>query len=116
MSEPVTISIVGTGSADGGGVAPTPDKTIAVTPGGQPDLRINVVGPMVAIAVRAGNVFVATLLATLTAGAGGVITPGITWKAAAATAGIAAALEGLRSAVTVFKRLEGKYPLLTGSI
>lgn len=117
-AEHVTVSIVGTESTAGGGVAPTPSGTIAKTPAGQPNLLINVVPPAVAILVRAANIFVATLLATLTAGAAGAVSAptGSAFKAALVTAGIAAFYETLKNLVTIFGRLEGKYPLATGSI
>lgn len=113
---PVTISIVGTGSPEGGGVAPTPNGTVAQTPGGQPNLRIQVITPIVAIAVRAANVFLTTGVASFTTAKAGGATDGQAFKVGLVAGGIAAGLEAVRSAITVLGRLEGKFPLLTGSI
>lgn len=119
---PVTISIVGTGSTTGGGVAPTPSGTIAETPNGQPDLLVNVVPPIIALLVRAGNVFITAGLGALTtAGLGATagaatLPPGTAWKVALTAALVASGIETAKNLVTIFGRLEGKYPLATGSI
>lgn len=112
---PVTIAIVGTGTGDGGGEAPTPSGTIAVTPGGQPDLRVLVIAPMVAILIRFLHLFLVTMTGLVTAGAvTDVFTLDLRQMAIAA---LSAAVVGLaKDLVTVFGRLEGKYPLATGSI
>lgn len=116
VENPVTISIIGTGSGTGGGVAPTPDGTVAKTPAGQPNLRIQVITPVIAIVVRALNVFATTFVGALGAGAVGVAPSTWTWKAAAGIALGAAILETAKNSITIFNRLEGKWPLLTGSI
>lgn len=119
---PVTISIVGTGDTHGGGMAPTPNKTIAETPAGQPNLFINVVPPLVAIAVRFGNAFLTTFFGLITAAGIGVSNSVIgsdfatILQAAAVTSLVVASVETIKNLITVFGRLEGKYPLLTGSI
>jgi hypothetical protein len=123
---PVTIAIVGTGAATGGGVAPTPDGTTAQTPAGQPNLLVTVVSPLMAIAVRFGHVFLTTLLGLVGAAMtpmGDVLTTGIpagdftdvVWRCA----GLALPAAGvglIRDLITVFGRLEGRYPLATGAI
>lgn len=125
---PVTISIVGTGDVQGGGVAPTPDGTIAKTPVGQPNLRINVVTPIIAILVRFVHLFLTTFVGVLTAAGIGAVA-GIDSTNMLAVTDLAGALKngawiglsvgamgGLKDLVTVFGRLEGRYPLISGSI
>lgn len=121
--EAVTISVVGTESTQGGGVAPTPSGTLAVTPEGQPDLIVNVVTPAVAILVRFVNSFLTSFVGLITAagiGVAGAAIPGAdfgTVVQGAALASLAiAGVETLKNIVTIFGRLEGKYPLATGSI
>jgi hypothetical protein len=119
----VTVSIVGTESTQGGGVAPTPTGTVALVDGPQPNLIINVVAPTVAVVVRAANVFLTTFVGLLTAagvGVGGdVLASGDLWetaKSCAAAAAIAAGIATIKNLITIFGRLEGKYPIGTGSI
>ena len=119
-TKPVTISIVGTGTGQGGGQAPTPDGTIAETPKGQPNLRINVITPALALFIRAAHLFLVTFSGLLTAdqlvldlfdsqGMGPVI--------GAARAALAVVSAGfIKDLITIFSRLEGKHPLATGSI
>jgi hypothetical protein len=118
---PVQIAIVGTESTAGGGVAPTRTGTIAETPGNQPNLLINVVGPIVAVAVRAANTFLETSLSVATlAGLGTkVFAAGdfhTVFMASVIAGATAAGLATVKNLITIFGRLEGKYPLLTGSI
>ena len=116
---PVAISIIGTGD---GGVHPTPDKTIAVTPDHQPNLLVQVVTPIVAITVRAINLFLVAFSAALTvAGIGGDKILPVADMEHAITLGLwmglsAAGVGTVKNLITVFGRLEGKYPLGTGSI
>jgi hypothetical protein len=112
---PVTISIVGTGTGTGGGMAPTPSGTVAVTPGDQPNLRINVVPPVVAIAVRFIHMFFVTFASLIGGDALDIIDlGGLQMKALVA---LSAACGGaVKDLVTVFSRLEGRFPLLSGSI
>ena len=117
---PVTISIVGTGDGAGGGVAPTPSGTVAVTPDHQANLLINVVNPAIAIVVRAATLFLTTFVGLLTAAGIGVGPAGQDFQHVLASAAMAsfivAGMGTLKNLVTVFGRLEGKYPLATGSI
>lgn len=112
----VTVSIVGTGTTEGGGVAPTPSGTIAKVPDPtQPDLRINVVTPTIAIAVRFVHLFLITLVGLMGSEQIGVIDVG-GLREQALVALSAAGVGFLKDLVTVFGRLEGRYPLVTGSI
>jgi hypothetical protein len=117
----VTISIVGTGTGDGGGVAPTPNQTLALVPGTQPNLLVNVITPAAAIFVRFVNVFLTTFVGLLTAaGVGDKIFVSTDFRGLVLTclwaSLISAGVATLKNLITVFGRLEGKYPLATGSI
>lgn len=113
---PVTISIVGTGNSKGGGVAPTPDGTIAQTPAGQPNLLIKTIGPVRAIAVRFGHLYFKSFAAAVVLAMGGgtdiLGAIALCWLPALSVPGVGL----LWDIVTVFGRLEGRYPLATGSI
>jgi hypothetical protein len=120
--DPVTISIVGTGTGDGGGVAPTPNGTLVQSPAGQPDLIVNVVKPSVAILIRFVHLFLTTFVGVLTAaGIGGsdLLGTGDFTGVVRNGAWLGLSVSGmglLKDVITVFGRLEGKYPLVTGSI
>lgn len=118
---PVTVAMIGTGTGDGGGVTSIPNGTILETPDGHPNIQANVVTPVVAILVRFVNVYLTTLVGLLTAGGlGNEVFGNIDFHSllvksaigALSVAGIAA----IKNVVTVFGRLEGKFPLATGSI
>lgn len=125
---PVTISIVGTGHSEGGGVAPTPSGTIATTPGTQPNLIINVITPLRAIFVRFVNVFLVAFLGVLGGDQAADIVGAVTSteidlfgstslvKMAFWSALSAATMATIKNFATIFGRLEGKYPLSSGSI
>src|SRR5215467_10992570 len=61
----VTVSLVGTGSTSGGGVAPIADGTVLRTPEGQPNLVVNVVSPIIALVVRFARQFLLSFLASV---------------------------------------------------
>lgn len=118
----VTVSIVGTESTDGGGVAPTPSGTVASTPGtGQPNLLINVVSPLMALVVRFVSLFLVTFSGFLTTAGIGIKIFAATDLQSLVVAGawmslVVAGVGLVKNLVTIFGRLEGKYPLATGSI
>ena len=114
--EPVTVTVIGTKADD----IPT-SGTVAVTPkASQPNLIVNAVTPLVAIAIRCINVYVGTLLGILS----GAMTTDVIPSADFAElfvkcAGLAVAgtvVLTLKDVGTVLSGLEKKYPLLTGSI
>lgn len=113
--QPLTVAVVGTG--DGGGVK---DGQAITTPQGQPDLVLQVVGPLLAIAVR----FINTFLTGLSGILGGAMVTDVIPAAdflslVRVSAGLALAGAGvglIKDCVTIFSRLETKYPLLTGSV
>lgn len=114
--EPVTVGIIGTG--DGSRL---PDGMQIETPGShQPNVLINVVTPVAAIAVRFINTFLTGLLGILTgAMATNVIEASDFLHLVYKCAGLAVAGAGMgfiKDCITIFGKLETKYPLQTGSI
>lgn len=119
MIPPVTVTMVGNGTGDGG--APIPNNTEAKTPDHQPNVIVKVVTPLMAIGVRAVNVFLTVFLSLTGIGnlahvAIGDGMPAIDFHTALMFAGLAALGEGLKSLLTITTGLEKKYPLGTGSV
>lgn len=113
--DPVTISIVGTGTGDGGGVAPTPSGTVATVEGTQPNLIINVITPVMAILVRFAKTFLVTFVGML--GADGINLVDVGGLGPMVLVSLSASVVDLgKNLITVFGRLEGKFPISTGSI
>lgn len=121
-SAPVTVSIIGTEATTPAATTPLTSGTLAETPTGQPDVRVNVVAPMMAIGVRFLHVFLVSFVGLVTAAGIGVtgMDPNISLQTALLAAlkpSLAiAGVETLKNLITIFGRLEGKYPLATGSI
>jgi hypothetical protein len=118
--EPVTVAVIGTGNVTGG-PAPITTGTEAVTPAThQPNLRIQVVPPLLAIAVRFGNAYLTILVGLVAAGMTSDVIPYTDFLdlvlrcAGLSVAG--AGLGALKDLVTIFGRLETKFPLLTGNV
>lgn len=119
--EPLHATVVGVGPA---AEKFLPSGTVAATPGtAQPNVVMNVVSPFVAIAVRFVNTFLTTLVGLVMAG----MTPAgqnvikandfVHLVLACATLSVAGAGVGLlKDLVTIFGRLENKFPLGTGSV
>lgn len=113
---PVPVTIVGTGT----GLVP---GTQASTPHDQPNVVLNVISPLVAIAVRFINTFlvqlVGLLVAAMTPEGGRLLYTGDFLQLVMTCAALsvpAAGLGLLKDCVTIFGRLEGKYPLWTGGV
>lgn len=115
---PVAVTVIDTG---GHGVAALKDGTIAETPSkATPNLAVTVIGPVMAIFIRFLNAYLLTLV--------GLVGAGLTSDAIPATdfvqlvvkcAALSLAGPGfgvLKDLLTIFGRLESKYPLLTGSV
>lgn len=117
--EPVRVAVIGTG--DGSKLA---TGTEAVTIGAhEPNIVIKVVTPVFAILVRFGNVFliqfVGLLVAGMTPAGGKLLNTGDFFHLVTVCASLSlpgAALGFFKDLVTIFGRLESKYPLLTGSV
>jgi hypothetical protein len=124
--EHVTVSVVGTTAAAATPSQPAVDGiisgTVARTPAGQPNVLVNVVPPFIAILVRFANSFLTTFVGLITAagigiGAGAIGADFATvMQASAISALVVSGVETLKNLITIFGRLENKYPLATGSI
>ncbi len=114
--QPMTVTVI-SGTGDG---APIPSGTVMATPDHQPNLIIQVVGPIAAILVRFINTFLTALLGILMgAMTSNVIQASDFIHLVYKCAGLAVAGAGvglLKDLITVFGKLEGKYPLATGSV
>lgn len=116
MLPPVPVTIIGT-MAD---AVPT-TGTIGVTPGPQqPNVLITVVTPFMALLVRFLNVYVGMVVGLLGTAMTSTAIPApdflhLVLKCAGLAIGGAVVLS-LKDLVTIFGRLEQKYPLATGSI
>lgn len=106
---PIPRVIIG-GTGDGG------ERHLLTTPAGNPNITATVITPLVAITVSAIAVFLATLVATVTAGGTTNIIAfhGFADLLAkgAVVAGIAASLDALKNAAALFTKLREKFPLL----
>lgn len=119
---PVAVTIIG-GTGDGSKPSRGIDLlggTIATTPGSQPNLLVTVVSPILAIVVRFANAFFTMLVALVGAAMTSNVIPAddfLHLVLKCATLSVAGAgLGALKDIVTIFGRLEGKFPLLTGSV
>lgn len=111
---PVPITVIGT--SDG-----LVQGTTAKTPPDQPNLIISVVSPLMAIVVRFINTYIGMVVGLLAAGmADSSAIPAVDfWHLLLKCGGLAiggAVVLSLKDIVTIFGRLENKYPLLTGGV
>jgi hypothetical protein len=113
VMEPVSVTVIGTGDGLIKGAK-------AVTPADQPNIVLNVVQPFVAIGVRFAHNYVGAVVALVTAGMTSEAIPYTDFRhLLLKCAGLAfggAAVMVLKDVVTIFGRLEGKYPLASGSV
>lgn len=115
--EPVVVSVVGTG--DG---TRLPSGTVAETRGvATPNVVVKVITPFVALGVRFLNAYLTTLVGLITAGlVGKDVLPAADFVAllviCAKLSLAGPVVDLIKNAVTILGRLEGKYPLLTGSV
>jgi hypothetical protein len=89
----------------------------AATPGTQANYKVTVIGPLKAIAVRFGHVFAVSLSTMIGANSFGIpilLVPD--FRHAVYAAGAMAAGSLLKDIITIFGRLENKWPLATGNI
>jgi hypothetical protein len=111
---PIAVTVIGTG--DG-----LTRNVTATTPHDQPNLAVNIISPLVAIAVRFGNTFCVSLAGSLAAGGitskviphsdiGGMLEPAVILAACIAGVGL------IKDFGTVFSGLEKKFPLASGSV
>lgn len=117
--QPVQVAVIGgTGTGDGG----TLQSGTVTTPGAQPNIVVTIISPLMAILVRFVNNYLTTLVGLVGAGMtplGNDILPrefGALVGICAQLSFAGAAFGSLKDIVTIFGRLEGKYPLLTGGV
>jgi hypothetical protein len=109
----VTLTVIGTG--DG-----LVNCTTAKTPPDQPNIIIRVVTPLMAIGIRFANAYLTALVGLVTVSVTTTALPApdfihkVILCGSLAFAGPAIAL--IKDLITVFGRLEGKYPLLSGGV
>lgn len=116
---PIQIAMIGTG--DG---SKLPEKIEADTPDPhQPNVIVTVIQPIVAILIRFANIFgtqfVGLVVAGMTPAGGKLLYTSDFFHLVLVCASLSlpgAAVGFFKDLLTVFGRLEGKYPLLTGSI
>ena len=113
--------IAGTGD---GGIPPHMHDQTVVTPGSAtPNLVVQVVPVALALAIRFGNAYVTTLIGIVTA----MLTPygqdlvpsgdfADILSKAALLAISGPVVDLLKNLVTIFGKLEGKFPLMTGNV
>ena len=117
-TQPDTMRVAVVGTGDGG--PSQTGSTTAVTPHGRPDLIVTFVAPLAAVAIRFVNMYLTIFSGLVAAGMTSDAIPAadfgqLLWKCAGLS--IAGSVVGLiKDLVTVFGRLENKYPLLTGSV
>ena len=115
---PVEVTVIGDGTGNGG--APLQSGTVLATPDHQPNVIVTVVTPIAAIVIRFLNNYLTVLLGLVTAGMATNIIPARDFEhlvIKCATLSLASAGLGLiKDLVTVFGRLEQRYPLMTGSV
>ncbi len=123
--EPVKVTMIGTGTGDGTGTyaAPMPTGTVAVTSSEkQPNIVVQVVAPVVAIAVRFGYLFLTTFVGLLTAAGIGVEAHALpvpfqqVFDTSLMSALVVGGMGVLKDAAFIFSGLEKKFPLGTGSV
>lgn len=111
--EQMHIAVIGTGD---GGIKPG----VQITPAGQPNVVYQVVGPVFAIFVRFVNTYLTLLVGVVTAGMTSDLLPVSDFHNLiifAAKLSLSGAVVGLlKDCLTVFGRLENKFPLLTGNV
>lgn len=113
---PVTVTVIGTDAAG----APLTTGTQATTPDHQPNLIVQVVNPLVAVALRFLNVYLGNLVGLVTAGMTSNAIPAQDFgHLVAKCAGLAVAgavVLSMKDILTVFSGLEKRWPLASGSV
>lgn len=117
---PVAVTVIGHGPVTGGS-APMETGLVATTPApNQPNLLVTVVTPIAAVCIRFINTYLTVLTGLVAAGMTSDIIPHTDFfELVVSCAGLSIAGAGvglLKDLVTIFGRLEGKFPLLTGNV
>ena len=115
---PIVVAVVGT--TEGGVATPLTTGTVAVTVDHMPNIVVRVVTPLAALVIRFLNVYIGTVIGLLSAGMTSNVLPAADFQhlllkcMGLAIAGSVVLM--LKDIVTIFGRLEQKYPLASGSI
>jgi hypothetical protein len=113
---PVAVTMIG-GTGDG---AISKEKILATTPEQHANLLITVVSPLMALLIRFINSYLTILVGLVAAGMSSDVIPAkdfgdlVLRCAGLSLAG--AGLGALKDLVTIFGKLESKFPLLTGNV
>lgn len=117
MAEMLQTTVVAAGDV------PAQTSAVAVTPGTNPDIVVNVVRPALALVVRFCNAFLTTwaglVVAAMTPAGGRLLYTTDFLHTAAICASLAfpgAAVALIKDLVTIFGKLETKFPLMTGNV
>src|SRR5688572_18266088 len=119
MPDEVKVVVASSGSPSG--LQPG-TQAEAVTPGSQPNVIVQVIGPVTAVAVRFAHLFGLTWLALMTTGGvtGQDILPWLDLQELATKSAYAAAITagigGAKDVVTLLGKLEQRFPFLSGSV
>lgn len=113
--KPVEVTVIG-GTGNGNTLQPGLVETAAH----QPNIVVNVIPPAIALAVRFINTYLTFLVGLVSTALTSDVIPSkdffdLLIKCAGLSVG-AAGLDLLKNLVTIFGKLEGKYPLLTGNV
>lgn len=111
---PVVVTAIDPGHSN------VPQTLVGETPEAQPNVVVNFVTPLLAIVIRFINAYLTTLVGLVAAGLSSNIIPAsdfasLVWKCAQLSIA-GAGLGLLKDLVTIFGKLETKYPLWTGSV
>lgn len=119
---PVTVAIISEGTGSGGGT-PLTTGTVGTTPDHQPNVVLRAISPVVAIIVRFINAYLTTVVGLITAAEtplGAHVLPArdfyhlfLTCSSLAVAGPI---VDLAKNLITIFGKLESKFPLGTGSI
>lgn len=111
--ETVKVAVVGTGD---GGIQPG----MVPTPGVGPNILISVIKPIFAVLIRLANNYATALAGLLVVGMTSDVIPYADFvelvKTSAQLSIAPAGVAFLKDCITIFGKLEHKYPLATGSI
>jgi hypothetical protein len=122
VPEPIKVAVVA-GTGDGGLPHDMHDQVLATPGSAVPNVVVKVVPVALALFVRFGNAYFTTLVGIVTAGLttyGSEIMPSsdfadLVWKSSLlAVSGPSVAF--LKDLVTIFGKLEQKFPLMTGNV
>lgn len=118
--QPVTVTVI-KGTGDGG--TPLQTGVTATTPDHLPNIVVTMISPLVAICIRFANTFLVSLsgllVAAMTPAGSSLLYTSDFWHLLITCANLSIPVAGLgfiKDCATIFGKLEGKFPLATGSV